>query len=172
MSRNQLAPAGPNRGANEAEYFQTSAERYVSFLPEETALGPVFGEAYRGYATEASDGAGGLACTAIGIAKVIANLQSACPALSDRALQESTSPPDYLSRNPDAAASFYSKGFRVERVGDEIRLGHGGMTNHCGGVIGHHAEYQYAAVTNWNNAGPPWAAEILDTAVKSAVAAL
>ncbi len=66
VSRNQLGPERVARGANEAQYYQTSAERNVSFVSSEQAKGQTLGEAYHGYATEASDGAGGLACTAAG----------------------------------------------------------------------------------------------------------
>jgi hypothetical protein len=43
------------------------------------------------------------------------------------------------------------------------------MTNHCGGVIGHNAGYQWAVVSNWNNAGPPYVDAILDRALTEAV---
>jgi CubicO group peptidase (beta-lactamase class C family) len=56
VSLNQIGPNSPHRGKNEATYYQTSDERFPSFVPSERDKGRVYGEAYRGYTTEASDG--------------------------------------------------------------------------------------------------------------------
>ena len=82
VSRNQLGPDSPQRGQNEPAYYQTSSDRFVSFVPAERSQGRIYGEAYRGYTTEASDGGGGIACTALALGKILANLHSDKPALS------------------------------------------------------------------------------------------
>jgi CubicO group peptidase (beta-lactamase class C family) len=175
VSLNQDGSDSPSRGKNEAAYYQTSDERYVSFNPSEQSKGRVYGEAYRGYATESSDGAGGIACTAVGLGKIIANLHSSTPALSPWAIGQILTPPDHYSREPgfDAAASnFYSKGFNVRFSGGRPWLSHSGMTNHCGGVIGHDAGYQFVAVSNWNAPQSPFVDALLDPALAGAVARL
>jgi N-acyl-D-amino-acid deacylase len=175
VSRNQLGPDSPQRGANEAAYYQTSSDRFVSFVPSERARGKIFGEAYRGYTTEASDGGGGIACAALGLGKLIANLHSDRPALSTAAMKEILTPPALYLRQAgfDAGSSkFYSKGFNVRFSGGRPWLGHGGMTQHCGGVIGHNAGYQYIAVSNWNNAGDPYVDVILGKALNDTVGKL
>ncbi|HLJ57352.1 MAG TPA: serine hydrolase domain-containing protein [Chthonomonadaceae bacterium] len=172
VSRNQTEPDDAARGANEATYYQTSTERYVSFLPECQERGRVYGEAYHGYATEVSDGAGGLACTALGLGRLIANLQSASPALSTRALAEIATPPEHCRRRSDfdpAAEAFYSKGFQVGLECGRPVLGHGGMTNHCGGVIGHAAGRQYVAVSNWQAPASPYVDRLLGDALRRAL---
>jgi len=175
VSRNQNGPDSAARGKNEPAYYQTSDERYVSFNPSEQSNGQVYGEAYRGYATEASDGAGGIACTAVGLGKIIANLHSAAPALSAWAIGQILTPPAHYSHeagfNP-ARSNFYSKGFNVRFSGGRPWFSHSGMTNHCGGVIGHNAGYQFVAVSNWNAPGPPYVDSLLDPALAEAVAKL
>ena len=175
VSRNQTNPAGSGRGKNEAAYYQTSGERYVSFVPSEQSLGQIYGEAYHGYATEGSDGAGGLACTAVGIGRIIANLHSANPAISAQAIREIHTPPHHYTRKPDFDANhseFYSKGFNVRYSGGRPWLSHGGMTNHCGGIIGYNAGCQFVAVSNWNNAQQPYVDSILNRALTEAVGKL
>ncbi|MFO1498516.1 MAG: serine hydrolase domain-containing protein [Verrucomicrobiota bacterium] len=172
VSRNQLAPDGAERGPNEPAYYQTSKDRFVSFIPSERADGTIYGEAYRGYATEASDGGGGIACTSLALGKVVANLHSPKPVLSKGAMAEILTPPAHSRREPGfdpANAKFYSKGFNVTLTHGHFGLSHGGMTQHCGGVIGHHLGYQYIAVSNWNNADQPYVDVILGRALKEAV---
>jgi len=175
VSRDQVAPDDPARGKTEAAYYQTSKELYCSFLPEDAGNGQVFGEAYRGYSTECSDGAGGIAISADGIAKILTSLRSrSCP-LSQLATREITTPPNhYLHEkgfNP-SSSYFYSKGFNVRFSGGAPWISHGGMTNHCGGTIGYNAGYQFAAVSNWNNAQSPFVDAILDHALGEAVGKL
>ena len=172
VSLNQTGPDSPRRGKNEAAYYQTSDERFPSFDPAERPKGRVYGEAYRGYATEAADGGGGIACTALGVAKILAKLNSQKPGLSRKAISEIVTPPSHYAREPKfdpASSGFYSKGFDVRFSGGLPRLSHGGMTQHCGGVIGHNAGYQFVAVSNWNNARAPFVDAILDHAVAEAV---
>jgi CubicO group peptidase (beta-lactamase class C family) len=175
VSRNQLGPDGKERGKNEAAYYQTSRDRFVSFVPGERSQGPIHGEAYRGYATEASDGAGGLACTALALGKILANLQSKDPALSKSALSEILTPPAHYAREPGfdpATSGFYSKGFNVRLSDGQAWLGHSGMTQHCGGVIGHDSGHRYVVVSNWNNAQKPYVDVILGRALKEALGKL
>jgi N-acyl-D-amino-acid deacylase len=169
VSRNQLGPDSNQRGANEPAYYQTSSDRFISFVPVERVQGQIYGEAYRGYTTEASDGAGGLACSALALGKLVANLHSERPALSSRAISEILTPPTHYTRDPafdPATSNFYSKGFNVRFFGGEPGFSHSGMTQHCGGVIGHTSGYQYIAVANWNNAGNPYVDAILGRALK------
>lgn len=175
VSRNQLAPDGKERGKNEPAYYQTSRDRFVSFVPAEHAQGRIYAEAYRGYTTEASDGGGGIACTALALGKILANLHSDTPALSKVAMAEILTPPAHYTRDPGfnpGSSAFYSKGFNVRLSGGQPWFGHSGMTQHCGGVIGHHAGYQYIAVSNWNNADHPYVDVILGQALKEAVGKL
>jgi CubicO group peptidase (beta-lactamase class C family) len=179
VSRNQTRMNDPARGKNEAAYYQTSAERYVSFVPSEQSQGEnsgsVYGEAYRGYATEAADGGGGIACTAHAIGKIIANLHSAQPAISARAIREILDPPAHYTHESGfdpTRSEYYSKGFNVRYSGGRPWVSHGGMTNHCGGVIGHNAGYQFVAVSNWNNAREPYVDAILSHALGEAVGKL
>jgi N-acyl-D-amino-acid deacylase len=175
VSRNQLGPDSQQRGANEPAYYQTSSDRFVSFVPAERSQGKIYGEAYRGYATEASDGAGGIACEASALGKILANLHSDKPALSSAARSEILTPPAHYTLEPDfdaASSTFYSKGFNVRFSGGQPWLGHSGMTQHCGGVIGHHSGYQYIAVSNWNNAARPYVDLILGRAMEKAVGKL
>lgn len=172
VSRNQDAADSPARGKNEAAYYQTSDERYVSYTPSEQAQGRVFGEAYRGYATESSDGAGGIACSATAVGKILANLHSARPALSKSALHEITTPPDHYRQKIDfdpTKTQYYSKGFEVRFSGGRPWFSHGGMTNHCGGMIGYNAGYQFVCLSNWNNTGDPWVDSILNRALTDSV---
>lgn len=171
VSRNQDSADSPARGENEVAYYQTSSERYVSYHPSEGDRGRTWGEAYRGYATEASDGAGGIACSVLGLARLIANLQSAAPALSPRSLSEIRTPPEHTRSEPGFApetSEYYSKGWRVRYSGGRPWLAHGGMTNHCGGVIGYAAGYQFVAVSNWNNVGAPYVDVLLGRALSAA----
>jgi CubicO group peptidase (beta-lactamase class C family) len=175
VSRNQLGPDSKQRGDNEPAYYQTSEDRFVSFLPAERSQGRIYGEAYRGYTTEASDGAGGIACTALALGKILTNLHSDKPALSKGAMSEILTPPAHYNREAGfkpASSQFYSKGFNVRFSGEQPWLGHSGMTQHCGGVIGHSSGYQYIAVSNWNNAGNPYVDAILGRALKDAVGKL
>ncbi len=175
VSRNQRSRRDPARGKTEAVYYQTSAERYGSFVPADSASGAVFGEAYRGYATEASDGAGGIAVSVNGISRILANLGSGRPSISQRAMQEVLTPPLHYLRElgfDRSRSEFYSKGFFVRYSGGVPWLSHSGMTNHCGGIIGYNAGYQFAAVSNWNNAGAPYVDQILNSALTEAVARL
>ncbi len=172
ISRNQVSPESPLRGKNEATYYQTSTERYGSFLPAARDKGQVYGEAYQGFSTEASDGAAGIACTAIGLARIIANLHSVTPALSARSIQEILTSPAHYRSDPGfdpASSEYYSKGLIVRYSGGRPWFSHGGMTNHCGGVIGYNAGYQFVAVSNWNNAQEPYVAQIMDRALTEAV---
>lgn len=172
VSRNQIHPRSRERGKNEAEYYQTSAERYVSFVPADQSKGRVFGEAYRGYATEASDGGGGIACVAAGLGRILANLHSEKPALSKMSLAELLTPPSHYTKEPEfdsASSPYYSKGFWVRYSGGRPWFSHGGMTNHCGGVIGYNVGYQWAVVSNWNNAQSPYVDSLLDRALTEAV---
>jgi len=175
VSRNQETRDSAARGRNEAAYYQTSAERYVSFLPEDGSKGQIFGEAYRGYATEASDGAGGIACTAPGLGKILANLASSAPALSAGMMNEIRTPPEHYGGtagfDPETSA-FYSKGFNVRLSDGRAWLGHGGMTNHCGGVIGHNAGYQFVVVSNWNSPQAPYVDTLLRQPLADTVAGL
>jgi CubicO group peptidase (beta-lactamase class C family) len=175
VSRNQVHPRSRERGKNEATYYQTSAERYVSFVPADQSKGRVFGEAYRGYATEASDGGGGIACVTVGLGRILANLHSEKPALSKTSLSELLTPPSHYTKDPDfdpASSPYYSKGFWVRFSGGRPWFSHGGMTNHCGGVIGHNAGYQWAVVSNWNNAQSPYVDSILARALTEVVSKL
>jgi CubicO group peptidase (beta-lactamase class C family) len=175
VSRNQLGPDSKQRGKNEPAYYQTSRDRFVSFVPAERSQGQIYGEAYRGYATEASDGAGGIACTALALGKILANLHSEHPALSKGALTEILTPPAHYIREPGfspVSSGFYSKGFNIRWSGGRAWFGHSGMTQHCGGVIDHHSGHQYIAVSNWNNAGHPYVDVILGRALKDAVGKL
>ena len=175
VSRNQLGPDSKQRGDNESAYYQTSSDRFVSFVPAERAQGRIYGEAYRGYTTEASDGAGGLACTTLALGKIVANLHSDKPALSQAAMSEIMTPPAHYPLEPDfnpASSKFYSKGFNVRFSGGRPWFGHSGMTQHCGGVIGHNANCQYIAVSNWNNAANPYVDVILGRALQEAVGKL
>jgi CubicO group peptidase (beta-lactamase class C family) len=172
VSRNQIHPRSRERGKNEAEYYQTSAERYVSFVPAEQSKGQVFGEAYKGYATEAADGGGGSACAASGLGRILADLHSEEPALSPASLSELLTPPSHYLKEPGfdpASSAYYSKGFTVRYSGGRPWFSHGGMTNHCGGVIGHNAGYQWSVVSNWNNAQSPYVDTILDRVLTEAV---
>jgi CubicO group peptidase (beta-lactamase class C family) len=175
VSRNQLGPDSNQRGKNEPAYYQTSSDRFLSFVPAERSHGRIYGEAYRGYTTEASDGAGGIACTAFALGKILANLHSNNPALSKGAMSEVLTPPSHYTREPDfnpATSAFYSKGFNVRFSGEQPWFGHSGMTQHCGGVIGDNSGYQYIAVSNWNNAGTPYVDVILRRALNNAVGQL
>ena len=175
VSRNQLGPDSKQRGPNEPAYYQTSGDRFVSFVPAERSQGRIYGEAYRGYTTEASDGGGGIACTALALGKILANLHSDKPALSKGAMAEILTPPAHYTREPDfnlASSRFYSKGFNVRFSGGQPWFAHGGMTQHCGGVIDHNSGYQYVAVSNWNNADNPYVDAILGRALKDAVGRL
>jgi N-acyl-D-amino-acid deacylase len=171
VSRNQTSPRSAGRGKNEAAYYQTSAERYVSFAPSEQAQGRIFGEAYRGYATESSDGGGGIACAASALGRILADLHSEKPTLSKASFAEILTPPTHYAKDPDfdpARSAYYSKGFFVRLFDGKPWFSHGGMTNHCGGVIGYNAGYQWAVVSNWNNAQPPYVDSILDSALTEA----
>lgn len=173
ISCNQTGPDSPERGPNEAAYYQTSSEKFVSFLPVEQGQGRVFGEAYRGFASEASDGAGGIACSANGLARILTNLNSASPALSPKMAREIITPPAHyksLSGFDPQTSSFYSKGFNVRREDGKYWLSHGGTTLHCGGAIGHNAGYQFVVLSNWNNASAPFVDAILSKAVSDAIA--
>ena len=173
VSQNQLSPDSKQRGRNEPAYYQTSGDRFVSFVPTEEAHGTVYAEAYRGYATQASDGAGGIACAAPGLGKLLANLHSERPALSKDAIAEILTPPEHYTREPGfdrATSTFYSKGFNVRFSDGRAWFSHSGMTQHCGGVIGHNAGCQYVAVSNWNNAHSPYVDVILGRVLKAAVA--
>jgi len=175
VSQNQLAPDSPQRGKNEAAYYQTSKDRFVSFVPAEQAQGKIYGEAYRGYTTDASDGGGGIACTATALGKIVANLHSEKPALSKRALTEILTPPSHYTGQRDfrpAGSTFYSKGFNVIFSGGQPWFGHSGMTQHCDGIIGHQAGYQYIAVSNWNNAEKPYVDVILGRALNDTLGRL
>ena len=172
VSLNQIGPDSPHRGKNEAAYYQTTDERFPSFVPAERPKGQVFGEAYRGYATEAADGAGGIACTALGVGKILAKLNSQKPGLSRKGISEILTPPSHYARQANfdpASSTFYSKGFNVRFAGGRPWLSHGGMTLHCGGVIGHNAGYQFVAVSNWNSSQSPFVDSILDHAVAESV---
>lgn len=106
----------------------------------------------------------------MGLGKVIANLQSDRPALSDWAMREIAPPPvDYLleSKFYAACSPYYSKGFQVLYADGRIRLGHGGMTNHCGGIIGHQSGIQFVAVSNWNASQDHVVDTLLGTALKA-----
>jgi CubicO group peptidase (beta-lactamase class C family) len=171
VSRNQLGPDSPQRGQNEAAYYQTSKDRFVSFVPSERSQGRIHGEAYRGYTTEASDGGGGIACTALALGRMVANLHSDKPALSKAAMSEILTPPAHYARERDfnpASSTFYSKGFNVRFSGGQPWFAHGGMTQHCGGIIGHHSGCQYVVVSNWNNADNPYVDAILGRALNDA----
>jgi CubicO group peptidase (beta-lactamase class C family) len=173
ISRNQIGPDSPERGSNEAAYYQTSQEKFVSFIPSEQGQGRVFGEAYRGFAPEASDGAGGIACSAVGLARILTNLNSAKPAISQKVLREIITPPSHYIKLPDfnpKTSSYYSKGFDVRQSDGKYWLAHGGMTLHCGGAIGHNAGYQFAVLSNWNSASAPYVDTILNKAVAEAIA--
>lgn len=175
LSRNQERPNSPERGANEPTYYQTSAERYVSFLPSELADGRIWGEAYRGFATEASDGTAGIACTAGALGTLLANLRSAYPVLSPQAIQELLTPPAHYLTTPDfdpTRSSFYSKGLNVRFSDGKPYFAHSGMTNHCGGIVGYNAGYQFVAVSNWNHAESPYVDALLGPALAAAVARL
>ncbi len=175
VSLNQSRPNSPHRGKNEAAYYQTSDERFPSFVPAERPKGRVYGEAYGGYATEASDGAGGIACTALGVGKILANLHSEKPALSRTGISEISTPPSLYARHAKfdpANSTFYSKGFDVRFSGGRPWVAHGGMTLHCGGVVGHNAGYQFVVVSNWNNSQSPFVDSILDRAVAVSVGEL
>jgi N-acyl-D-amino-acid deacylase len=172
VSRNQLGPDGPQRGRNEPAYYQTSRDRFVSFVPAERDQGRIYAEAYRGYTTEASDGGGGIACTALALGKILANLRSDKPALSKPAMTELLTPPAHYTRDPDFKADssrFYSKGFNIHFSGGQPWFGHSGMTQHCGGIIGDNAGWQYVAVSNWNNAANPYVDAILGRALREAL---
>jgi len=120
VSLNQSGLNRPPRGKNEAAYYQTSDERFPSFVPAERPRGRVYGEAYGGYATEASDGAGGIACTALGVGKILARLHSAKPGLSRKGISEILTPPSHYARQAKfdpANSTFYSKGFDVRFSG-------------------------------------------------------
>lgn len=128
-----------------------------------------------GYTTEASDGGGGIACTALALGKILANLCSDKRALSQRAMNEILTPPAHYRREPNfdpASSKFYSKGFNVAFSGGQPWFGHSGMTQHCGGIIGDHSGYQYIAVSNWNNAASPYVDVVLGRALKEAVGKL
>ena len=89
--------------------------------------------------------------------------------LSERARAEILTPPAHYTREPGfnaARSKFYSKGFNVHFSDGQAWFGHSGMTQHCGGVIGDHAGYQYVAVSNWNNAHNPYVDVILGQALK------
>lgn len=168
VSKNQTGPTSSSRGDNEAAYYQVSRELFLSFVNSEEEKGQIYGEAYRGFASESSDGGGGIAGTAIGFAKIIANLNSENPALSQKALRELLTPPTYYATKPDfdpAKSNFYSKGFDIRFSGGRPWFSHGGMTLHCGGIIGHNAGYQFVGVSNWNASKPPFVDEILDHAL-------
>jgi CubicO group peptidase (beta-lactamase class C family) len=175
VSRNQLGPESKQRGHNEPAYYQTSTDRFVSFVPAERSQGEIYGEAYRGYATEASDGAGGIACSALALGRILANLHSDKPVLSKLSMSEILTPPTHYTREPgfkSDASKFYSKGFNVTFSGRQPWFGHSGMTQHCGGIIGHNSGYQYIAVSNWNNAKNPYVDVILGQALKNSVGSL
>jgi len=173
VSRDQVSPADPARNPNEAAYYQTSADRFPSFIPEEASEGQVFGEAYRGYSSECADGAGGIAISASGLGKILANLRSRQCAISRDAVNEILTPPAHylhekgFDRN---RSGYYSKGFNVRFSGGVPWISHGGMTLHCGGIIGYNAGYQFAGLSNWNNSRSPFVDAILDRALTEAVA--
>jgi CubicO group peptidase (beta-lactamase class C family) len=172
VSLNQTSPDSPRRGKNEAAYYQTSDERFSSFVPAERPKGRVYGEAYSGYATEAADGAGGIACTALGVGRILAKLHSEKPGLSRKAISEILTPPSHYARQArfdPANSTYYSKGFDVRFSGGRPWLSHGGMTLHCGGIIGHNAGYQFVAVSNWNNSQAPFVDSILDRVMAESV---
>jgi len=83
--------------------------------------------------------------------------------------------PSGLKRQRDfrpAGSTFYSKGFNVIFSGGQPWFGHSGMTQHCGGIIGHQAGYQYIAVSNWNNADKPYVDVILGRALNDTLGRL
>jgi N-acyl-D-amino-acid deacylase len=173
VSRNQERHNSPSRGKTEATYYQTSKDRFVSFVPSEQSKGQIYGEAYRGYASESSDGAGGIACTAAGVGKIIANLHSNDPAISPWAMRQILTPPKHYHSEPGfdpTSSEYYSKGLYVRYVGGHPWFSHGGMTNHCGGVIGFNAGYQYVALSNGNHSQQPYVDAIMDGALGKAVA--
>jgi len=172
VSKDQISPEDPARGITEAAYYQTTTERYESFLPEDTARGKVFGEAYRGYSTECADGAGGISISADGLARIIANLDSRECSLSAQSVREILTPPAYYKRQKGfdpSRSGYYSKGLIVRYSGGQPWFSHGGMTQHCGGVIGYNAGYQFAAVSNWNSVKAPNVDSMLDHALGQAV---
>ena len=121
------------------------------------------------------DGGGGIACTAQAIGKIIANLNSSQPAISTQAVREIFTPPAHYGREQGfdpTKSEYYSKGFKVLYSGAIPWVSHGGMTNHCGGVIGHNVGYQFVAVSNWNNAQQPYVDSILGHALGEAVGKL
>ncbi len=93
-------------------------------------------------------------------------------AFRNKRLRKLLTPPEHYTYergfNPKRS-NYYSKGFVVRSGGSFPWLGHGGMTNHCGGVIGHKGAYQYAAVSNWNNSTSPFVDSILDQAISNAI---
>src|SRR5690606_3758132 len=98
---------------------------------------------------------------------------SAKPAISQKMLREIITPPSHYTKLPDfnpKTSSYYSKGFDVRQADGKYWLAHGGMTLHCGGAIGHNAGYQFAVLSNWNNASAPYVDTILDKAVAEAIA--
>lgn len=173
VSRDQDHPHSPTRGANEATYYQTSGERYVSYFPAEEALGQTLGEAYRGYSTEAADGAGGIACTAPGLGALLSNLHSANPILSSAAMHQLLTPPEHYIHEAGfdpGSSKFYSKGLNVCFADGQPWFAHSGMTNHCGGIIGYNAGYQFVGVSNWNHTQSPYVDSMLKQALTQAVA--
>jgi CubicO group peptidase (beta-lactamase class C family) len=175
VSRDQVSPDDPARNPVEAAYYQTSAERFTSFMPGDAKQELTFGEAYRGYSSECADGAGGIAISALGIGKVLANLRSRQCAISRDAIKEILAPPAHylLEKGFDRSRTgYYSKGFNVRFSGGVPWVSHGGMTLHCGGAIGYNAGYQFAALSNWNHSKSPFVDAILDHALGEAVGKL
>lgn len=172
LSRDQLSPQDPARGKNEAAYYQTSEERYGSFLPEDAARGKVFGEAYRGMSSECSDGAGGIAASALGLAQLLSTLQSSSNPLSQQSIAAVLTPPSHYNQEAGfdpKRSQFMSQGFNVRYIGGRAWLSHGGMTNHCGGTIGYNAGYQFVVLSNWNAPSAPYVDSILGAVVAEAV---
>lgn len=173
ISRNQTAPDGPERGPNEAAYYQVGSERFGSFLPSEQGKGRVFGEAYGGLAPESSDGANGLACSVTGLARILTNINSAAPAIASKTLRQVVTPPKHYTTAPGfnpRTSAFFSKGFNVQPEEGKFWLAQGGSLAHCGGAIAHNAGYQFTVLSNWNHAGEPPVDVILTKAVAEAIA--
>jgi hypothetical protein len=76
-----------------------------------------------------------------------------------------------VRQNP-TKSEYYSKGFNVRYAGAHPWVSHGGMTNHCGGVIGHNAGYQFVAISNWNNSQGPYVDAILSHVLGESVGKL
>lgn len=164
VSKDQFGPRDPRRNASEVAYYQTMTGKSLSTDPYELLLGPVFGEAYRGYSPESSDGGGGICASATGLAKLLVALHRG--GLSKTALQEVTTPPSYL---PKTANHFYSKGMDVLVTPQQIWIAHGGMTAHSAGVVGYSSGYQFVIVANSNSERAPYADSFLSAAIGKAL---